>query len=102
MATELSMRTTSLIEKSFPTESQEDVKNTLIENVGETLAFSERSTPECLERIRFAVVKLTLEDNYSLEQAVELANLDWRDLLVNAGFGLDVKRHEQWFESVMR
>ncbi len=48
------------------------------------------------ERFRFAALRLSNGDLRKLEQAVELAKRDWRDLLMAAGFGEDVTAHERW------
>jgi len=53
--------------------------------------------PELLERIRFAVLKLSRGDLNALQRAIDLAKLDWRDVLVCAGFGDDIKAHESWW-----
>jgi hypothetical protein len=53
--------------------------------------------PELLEFIRFAVLKLSHGDLSALERAIDLAKLDWRDVLVCAGFGHDIKAHESWW-----
>jgi hypothetical protein len=53
--------------------------------------------PELLERIRFAVLKLSHGDLNALGRAIDLAKVDWRDVLVGAGFGNDIKAHESWW-----
>jgi hypothetical protein len=53
--------------------------------------------PELLERIRFAVLKLSNGDLNALQRAIDLAKLDWRDALVSAGFADDIKAHESWW-----
>jgi hypothetical protein len=53
-----------------------------------------------MERIRFAVLKLATESEAGLDAAVNLANTDWRDLLMSAGFGKDLDAHEKWYLSV--
>jgi len=53
--------------------------------------------PELLERIRFAVLKLSHGDLNALQQAIDLAKSDWRDALVAAGFADDIKAHESWW-----
>ena len=53
--------------------------------------------PELLERIRFAVLKLSPGDLNALQQAIDLAKSDWRDALVAAGFADDIKAHESWW-----
>jgi hypothetical protein len=53
--------------------------------------------PELLERIRCAVLKLSHGDLNALGRAIDLAKRDWRDALVAAGFGDDIKAHESWW-----
>ena len=53
--------------------------------------------PELLERIRFAVLKLSHGDLNALQRAIDLAKSDWRDALVSAGFADDIKAHESWW-----
>jgi hypothetical protein len=52
--------------------------------------------PELLERIRVAAIKMSDGDMAKLRQAVDVAKVDWRDLLVAAGFGNDVHAHQRW------
>ncbi len=49
-----------------------------------------------LERYRFAALKLSDGDLDRLREAVELANVDWRDLLVAAEFASDTEAHLAW------
>jgi len=49
-----------------------------------------------MERIRFAVLKLSEGNIEKLVQGIELAQTDWRDLLMMAGFGEDVEAHDKW------
>lgn len=58
-------------------------------------------SPEQMERIRFAVLKLGLGGGRELEKAKDLARVDWRDVLVSAGFGEDIEAHRIWWESVV-
>ena len=53
--------------------------------------------PELLERIRFAVLKLSHGDLNALQRAIDLARRDWRDALVAAGFSDDTKAHQSWW-----
>ena len=57
-------------------------------------------TPEEMERIRFAVLKLDTEKKVDFESAIELAQTDWRDLLMSAGFGEDLEAHKAWAKRV--
>ena len=57
-------------------------------------------SPEQMERIRFAALKLGVERQGGLDAAIDLANTDWRDLLMAAGFGEDLNAHEKWYQSI--
>src|SRR6476646_6412161 len=97
MAIALSQGTTQRIEELFAYPDREAVANLLVEECGSNLAFSESSTPEDLERIRFAVLKLSDRVVTKLLEAIRLAQIDWRDLLVAAGFADDVRAHSFWW-----
>lgn len=58
--------------------------------------FCEKSDEFQLERVRFAVLKLSGGDLEKLRKAVKLAQTDWRDVLMAAGFGHDVNAHKSW------
>lgn len=63
---------------------------------GDNLPFCEDATPESLERIRFAVLKMSGGSLSGLLGAVALAKTDWRDVLVAAGFATDLSAHLAW------
>ena len=80
----LSPETERRLVSIFPEEDQALVRLLLREECGHRLPGN--TSPELLERIRIAVLK---ESDGSLEQfdeAIKLAKIDWRDLLVAAGF----------------
>lgn len=54
---------------------------------------------ELFERVRLAILKLTRERPDGLERGIELAAIDWRDLLMEAGFG-DQDTHIAWARSL--
>jgi hypothetical protein len=58
----LSGTTNALIEKIFPTEHRDEVANILIYECGNNLRGHKRSNEHRLERIRFAVLKMSLGD----------------------------------------
>ncbi|MDH3282227.1 MAG: hypothetical protein OEQ18_14015, partial [Gammaproteobacteria bacterium] len=58
--------------------------------------FCENGDKYKMERLRFAVLKLSEGEIDRLVQAIELAQVDWRDLLMAAGFGQDIEAHNQW------
>ena len=53
---------------------------------------------EGIERIRCGVLKISDGSLERLRAAVKLANTDWRDVLVGAGFADSVHAHESWLE----
>jgi hypothetical protein len=51
---------------------------------------------DSFDRIHFAVLKLSDGNFAQLEEAVHLAQRDWSDLLMAAGFGSDIHAHLKW------
>jgi hypothetical protein len=83
----------------FPETQHEAVARLLESRCGSNLPLCQNTTPERSERIRFAVLKLSQGSLAQLQAAVDLANADWRDILVAAGFGHDITAHRRWFPS---
>jgi hypothetical protein len=48
------------------------------------------------ERICAALLKCSNGKIDNLYEAINLANTDWRDLLVSAGFAEDISAHKNW------
>lgn len=94
--TPLSNRTLELLKKIVSPESQTEVIELLENECADNLPFSESTSPEALERFRFAVLKVGENNMEKLYKAVELAQVDWRDLLVAADFADDVDAHLVW------
>ena len=98
----LSDRSRKLINRVFADEATRNiVMEKLVNECGIGVPFCEKSTPEEMDRIRFSVVKLSEGDVKKLESAIELANVDWRDLFMAAGFGHDVEEHNKWYEETV-
>jgi len=97
----LSDRTTNVLETLIKEPLRTRVRKILVNEVGKTVPFCSGETPEGMDRIRFAVIKLTAEDVEKLDYAVKEAQTDWRDLLMAAGFGYSAKEHDRWYEKVM-
>jgi uncharacterized protein (DUF433 family) len=51
------------------------------------------SSPRDLERVHFAALRVSDGD---LEKLADVVQLDWRDILMAAGFAHDVHAHETW------
>ena len=97
MPVELSEGTRERIASLFSGSDRDAVARLLIDECGSSLPGCEASTPASLERIRFAVLKLSDGDVAKLLDALRLAQTDWRDLLVAAGFAEDVQAHSLWW-----
>lgn len=95
----LSPRTEQIIEHLIKPDARAKVRERLESECGtETLGCTGWS-PEEMERIRFAVLKLGLKTDSAFESAILLAKTDWRDLLMEAGFGEDLEAHNNWWQS---
>lgn len=92
----LSAATEERVELLFARSRVEEARCLLIQQCGNNLPFCENSTPVNMERIRFAVLKISNGNLVKLNEAIELAKIDWRDALVAAGFANDVNIHKKW------
>jgi hypothetical protein len=63
---------------------------------GTSLPFMDGASPEALDRVRFAAIRLSGGRLPQLTRAVQLAKTDWRDLLVAAGFADHPGAHWVW------
>ena len=68
----------------------------LVNECGNNLPFMENVDAVGLERLRYAALKLSGGRLDALRDAIELAKIDWRDLLMAAGFGYDIHTHKRW------
>ena len=69
--------------------------------IGQNIPFCSQASPEDMERIRFAVIRLIAENNMCETDVIKLAKTDWRDLLMAAEFGYH-KAHMTWYFDVTR
>lgn len=92
---ELSSKNEQLVDALFDQEYASHLKGRLRMEVGENLPCCEKSNPKGMERIRFSVIKLISENRYDEDQSIELAKVDWRDLLMAAGYG-NTEAHKKW------
>ena len=93
----LSLATLSRLKALFSPPEQAEAEQLLVELCGSNLPLCEHYDAISLERLRFAALKLSGGRLAELYSAVEMANTDWRDLLVAAGFADDVEAHKSWF-----
>lgn len=85
------------VEKLFPPDIRTEVVAVLEEKCGANLPLMAGRSPAELDRVRIAVLKLSCGNFVRLLAAVADANVDWRDTLMAAGFGHDVRAHETWW-----
>jgi hypothetical protein len=96
MSPRLSPKTVEHIDSLFQPVCREEVVELLMHRCGTNLPFLQKSDEFELERVRFAALKLSGGNLEKLRQAIKLAQTDWRDLLLAAGFGHDVNAHKAW------
>ena len=92
----LSPETIRRVEILFRPEDRETAIALLRDQCGDNLAFGKNADMYTLERPRLAALKLSDGNLPGLERAVRLAQGDWRDLLVAAGFANDSGAHRKW------
>jgi hypothetical protein len=93
----LSAQTLRRLELLFRPDDRAVAEAMLVNECGNNLPFLEKLDMVELERYRYAALKLSGGDMESLRRAVKLAQQDWRDLLMAAGFGQDITAHERWW-----
>ena len=92
----LSDKTWQIVRKMYPPAQQEEVGRFLATQCGNNLPFCRDSDEHELERVRFAVLKLSRGNFDKLLKEVEQAQQDWRDTFVAAGFAHSATEHERW------
>lgn len=92
----LSPESEKRVEILFPPNQHDLVRSLLVEECGNNLPGLENADATAIDRFRFAVLKLADGDLSRLDQALQLAKTDWRDLLMAAGFGKSLTAHESW------
>jgi hypothetical protein len=93
----LSADTERLVELLFAPEHRAAAKDLLRLRCGAGVPLMDGASAGQFERLRFAVLKLSEGAMPELVRAVEIANADWRDVLVAAGFGSNLNAHRDWF-----
>jgi hypothetical protein len=80
----------------FAPAQQEEARRLIVEECGNNLPFLKDYDAVSLERFRFAALKLSDGDMDKLYRAIRLAQRDWRDLLMAAGFAHEITAHSRW------
>jgi hypothetical protein len=100
LAISLTPGTLRRIAALFPELQRAEAAQLLAEECGDNLPFSDTLGTGGIERIRFAVLKISDGSLDRLRQTIDLAQSDWRDVLVGAGFAHDVTAHLRWLADV--
>ncbi len=96
----LTPRTLRVVRAIFPVELWERVQRTLLTECGPIQIHSQQFGIEAMERIWLATLKVSGDNLDRFENAVLLARIDWRDLLVSAGFASDGSAHLRWADEL--
>jgi hypothetical protein len=91
-------RVTSVITALFSAAERETITELLLEECNTERIYL--SSAQGLERIQLAILKLSNGEVDKFLAAAELAQIDWRDVLMAAGFGEDVEAHLKWAEKI--
>jgi len=92
----VSAETQRRIDLLFAADERAEVAALLQLECSHNLPLRSNASDAAVERIHFAALKVSRGDMDELVRAIELAQIDWRDLLVAAGFAEDVSAHERW------
>jgi hypothetical protein len=92
----LSSLTKTRVSEVFRADEVKAAADLLEAECGDNLPFMQGATAEELERIRLAVLRVSQGEMVRLESACKVAKVDWREVLVAAGFGQDAGAHLSW------
>jgi len=92
----LSAETQRRLEAVFARGLRQEAEALLVEECGVNLPRYQHADSDALERVRFAALKLSEGTLNGLCDAIQLAQDDWRDLLVAADFADDIHAHKNW------
>jgi len=74
------------VRQLFPPDQQSEAISLLEKECGHNLPFSEGDSAQDLERVRLAVIKLTGGSLAELQRQIDIARVDWRDVLSAAEY----------------
>jgi hypothetical protein len=99
--TALTDMTLQVIRRLFADADRGLVADLLVQQCGANLPLTDLWETKDFERLRFAVLKLGDGDLVKLREAVRIAQIDWRDVLVAAGFGDSLQEHARWARTLL-
>ena len=92
----LSTQTKTHVAALFSPDDVVVAEEVLVNQWGDNLPLVNSPSPASLERIRFAVLRLSRGNLRELKLACDAAGRDWRDVLVAADFANDANAHLRW------
>ena len=96
MAVPLSAETARRVHILFRGDERDEAGKMLIEECADNLPLVDSDDGPGIERLRYAALKVSDGKISRLHEALALAKIDWRDLLMEAGFGEDESAHLDW------
>ena len=102
MPPKLSPLTEQLVGRLFAPDDQAEASRRLVEECGNNLPLCKDSDEYQLERLRFAALRISIGYLDTLQEAIEQAKTDWRDLLMWAGFAESLTAHQRWAEQTLK
>lgn len=96
----LTPATLTVIEKLFAPADRAEAAALLLEEYGRNLSPHDHRDQRGMERVMFAMLRASEGNLDRLYQMVELAQSDWRDVLMVARFGDSVTAHEEWYAAL--
>lgn len=98
----LAPRIAALIEAHCPAKRAAALAKQLSDECSVTLPGVRPEWGELIERIQAGVLRSTRWDPRLIAPRIRLAQVDWRDLLMVAGFGESTTAHVAWLDGAMR
>ncbi len=98
----LSDRARELVTLLFDPGDRPDAERRLAEDCADRLPLVHGRTPAEFDRLRFAALRFSGGHLPRLHEALRLAAVDWRDLLVAGGFADDLAAHDGWYAWVRK
>ena len=94
----LAFKTRAKLEQLFPPEQRAEAVALLEEKCGTDLPLIAAQGVEGIDRVRCAALKISDGSLEKLHEAIRVANMDWRDVLVAAGFANSTLAHLSWLK----
>ena len=93
---ELTRRVKKAINALFSANEAQRALYELEQNCSVRISSFKGWTQAQMEKVWLSVIKLSNGNLAKLKTAIELANTDYRDLFMSAGFGHDIEAHKKW------